>query len=1735
MKRIKKYQWGGPLDPSVGTPVDLSNLLGVNPLLDTYVQNANQFSHGQIANSYGQMAQSAAGPAPERMSARDFAKSKGFDPNNPFNIFKKGYGKLDRQYRQYKDQFKVDTSNYNNKVSGIQNNFAPIFGTLSTLMQGFKGEQQYQNSLANEDTFNETPAFQGYQDGGEVGTENDQPAEIVPISPEVLEKFNKKYDTQYTMQQANTNPATNAYILEILTKNIDEEDQYKSGGIHIKKSKRGSFTRYAKSKGMSVQEAAHSVMRNSNNTALRKKAQFAINAAKWKHQFGGPVGKFQFGGLSLLTSNNDINDRLLNNLLRDEEDTNPISISRGKKKRLKRDLLSQLFIGELNKQFAAEQPSLPQYPLWQYNPQAIPQAPVEQPVISQPSITTSAPAIAAQPSVIAPVVVAPKEAINATVLPPVVNPIVPSPRTLPIPNPKIASKPTAKVNRPINKDILNIIGSMIQDINNDGRPNKMSLDPKNYLFSGPDPTLLHSGIRRVYDKQGNQIGYQNQHGQFVPNSRDFIGKFEGKTNPFNVSQKQMGGATGGGSSWDKTPQEQALDLLKSGFSSALGQQTGTIWDKLPIPSNEIGIMNKIGGIGKIGGLLKNLFRKDNSKVLSKDFDEVYNSLKSRINSPEGKRRLSGYNETMKASTGAKPHYADSDFFDRQDPYTYQQMLADKYKNQLAAVNTVNSNVKGFDGPNYINPMNTVNLPRDLDPGLSRQVIRHELEHGVQQGDPGYLSELLSKLSLKERSPSFTPISPKAPLVEFVKDPDYSRAYFTRAPQERGAFLSELQQRLLDDKYINHPYDNITPELLQNAYNKMDKSTLRMFNIIEPTYSNFDILAKGLNRMVGIAGPAYIASQSDKKQMGGNVNTTGYTPGTQTENNPYNIIPGGNITMQGVNQNINAIPMNNGTPIGKPVRMKPGLNYYFPNADSVLEIPEKQWGGPAAMLNSPPVVDRLNDPLGLQRQQQLASVGIDPRQEAPLAQNVYDGPAPMNMRGFVKGSGRDKWLYRDNGDGSFTVVDSTRPSMTFTIDPTSKNKEAYNAVASMFGKVASSGVNPNAVPAHGINSAVNDNPIPNQQPYSAPFSRSGYYSNPSMVMPQSQGQPQILQASVNANSYTPTPKHNINSASPAQLDQYNANMIKGYSSMYGPTVDDATSIEAQKLLLGQALGLGIGGLGSLVSSGVSRMSPLLGKAFNEYDAILNPTVGNKLKSMFSKILSPKAKATTVKKTAQKIRTQLESLKKPVHMPRGTQGTFSFQYGGEVQPNFSPIQTEKGERLYHLDRSISAVGAKKLHKNMKDNEITDIVQDGTFVLSRDPAMRISKKEANEIILGNEAIKYEQGKPTKPPKDIRFGDILTKRYHTPSDIGRIVDKKFPISTKENNIFTKTANEENLSSREMYMNVLKYLTEIKKPADLGTYKYGGKVKKYQAGAIIGALGSLIPQIATMFTQSANKNATLGEIDKYQTQNQGYLQNQANVGLGSSLGGYMSQDFTPEMYNVQEPLNEITAPYQRAMSSVPQRQQQNINLGRASANDAYSRLVNVDPRLAQASASSIGANTYKQATQQNNQLGQYRDQLGINLGSQRANMIRESLLNRQRTLAGTRSARNQANAGLFGNFAQVGDQYYGGLSNINNTALAARMGARGQYANFLTNMGYGLSNSMGQLGQGIANLGRPAQPNGPNPNFYQQYPQYGTPINIPNSGYPPLQPLPQFTPRPGGYYGGTGGYYDANGNYQGE
>lgn len=72
-------------------------------------------------------------------------------------------------------------------------------------------------------------------------------------------------------------------------------NQFKDGGgIHIKKKNRGKFTEYC---GGKVTSECIARGKRSSSPTIRKRATFAANARKWKHEDGGPLNPYSAGAL----------------------------------------------------------------------------------------------------------------------------------------------------------------------------------------------------------------------------------------------------------------------------------------------------------------------------------------------------------------------------------------------------------------------------------------------------------------------------------------------------------------------------------------------------------------------------------------------------------------------------------------------------------------------------------------------------------------------------------------------------------------------------------------------------------------------------------------------------------------------------------------------------------------------------------------------------------------------------------------------------------------------------------------------------------------------------------------------------------------------------------------------------------------------------------------------------------------------------------------------------------------------------------------------------------------------------------------------------------------------------------------------------------------------------------------------------------------------------------------------
>ena len=157
---------------------------------------------------------------------------------------------------------------------------------------------------------------------------------------------------------------------------------------------------------------------------------------------------------------------------------------------------------------------------------------------------------------------------------------------------------------------------------------------------------------------------------------------------------------------------------------------------------------------------------------------------------------------------------------------------------------------------------------------SKAVAAHEIGgHGLQSGRKLPVDSRLKKLE---------------PLDELNDNAKAAYEYFSKGSkgQESSAFLHELRQAMLDNKLIKNRYDYVSPEKLKRAQTLFDlrpsgtvntmgnkfHSDTRILDFMKPTGSNFNLLARELNKLpamvpIGVAGAAGAATLPQEKHGG----------------------------------------------------------------------------------------------------------------------------------------------------------------------------------------------------------------------------------------------------------------------------------------------------------------------------------------------------------------------------------------------------------------------------------------------------------------------------------------------------------------------------------------------------------------------------------------------------------------------------------------------------------------------------------------------------------------------------------------------------------------------------------------------------------------------------------------------------------------------------------------------------
>jgi hypothetical protein len=253
------------------------------------------------------------------------------------------------------------------------------------------------------------------------------------------------------------------------------------------------------------------------------------------------------------------------------------------------------------------------------------------------------------------------------------------------------------------------------------------------------------------------------------------------------------------------------------------------------------------------------------------------------------------------------------------------------------------------------------------------------------------------------------------------------------------------------------------------------------------------------------------------------------------------------------------------------------------------------------------------------------------------------------------------------------------------------------------------------------------------------------------------------------------------------------------------------------------------------------------------------------------------------------------------------------------NLIPIQTERDELIVLPSKDVVKVNATKRHSKMTDDEVTDIVPDGSYILSQYGDVDIYKEEADNYIIETKNKPYNLHQQNQPPSIKTLGSFMSKKKMKPADLARKILAKYK-TVNLDDPFVNDTNRANKFTASRYLDAIIELSELDKKRkgldenpEAQMYEQspemfarnGGKalkssykMPKYEAGAIAGAAAGLLSGVLSAYTDSQNRKllkqntaASLADIANLSKRQMGY----ENLGLAAGL-------FNPQDPTYREP-----------------------------------------------------------------------------------------------------------------------------------------------------------------------------------------------------------------------------------------
>jgi len=189
----------------------------------------------------------------------------------------------------------------------------------------------------------------------------------------------------------------------------------------------------------------------------------------------------------------------------------------------------------------------------------------------------------------------------------------------------------------------------------------------------------------------------------------------------------------------------------------------------------------------------------------------------------------------------------------------------------------------------------------------------------------------------------------------------------------------------------------------------------------------------------------------------------------------------------------------------------------------------------------------------------------------------------------------------------------------------------------------------------------------------------------------------------------------------------------------------------------------------------------------------------------------------------------------------------QFGGQT-PGAVPSQTETGELVLFPDNTLPDVKAKLRHKQMGDEEVTDMLPENSYVFSDDKDMKFDLKAMKDKVLGY-GMSYYDEHSNYPTETMRFGDIMPESGKmTFANAARVLRSKIPTMGNKKDVFDIVTDADNLETRVPYLMELINLQDAKNASEGRTESTVGPQSEEQMSApeelpTMQAWGGMVPQ----------------------------------------------------------------------------------------------------------------------------------------------------------------------------------------------------------------------------------------------------------------------------------------------------